>query len=399
MTMERYVVITGGQLYNKGAQAMTYITVDEIKKRFPDLGVILFSSKDANRKDINLNNFNFQIRAYPKQTKIERILFLFKPFRKIYYSVCGNNKFKEYVEIVKNAEAVIDISGYALGSDWGVSGSLSFCQKMWIASDFSVPIYLMPQSFGPFDYPILIRHFINNIIKRTLKCAQCIMVREYQGFELLKKFNLGNVVKTDDLVLQNTGIELSNVFKLIPECIKYDIPTGSVAVIPNTQICKRGNEQKLIDIYSELINYLLGKGKNIFLLYHSTEDKRICEKIYELFDGSKKLFIIDKDFSCIEFDQIVKAFDYIIGSRYHSIVHAYRNYVPAIIIGWAVKYHELAERLNQDSYLINIDDDIKRNSILEVLKKLDSSYVEESDNIRKKIEIVQKDNVYDMIKI
>ena len=27
------IIITGGELFNKGAQAMTFITVDEMKKR------------------------------------------------------------------------------------------------------------------------------------------------------------------------------------------------------------------------------------------------------------------------------------------------------------------------------------------------------------------------------
>ncbi len=31
--MKKYIVITGGQLYNKGAQAMTFITVDEMAKQ------------------------------------------------------------------------------------------------------------------------------------------------------------------------------------------------------------------------------------------------------------------------------------------------------------------------------------------------------------------------------
>ena len=35
------VIITGGDLKNKGAQAMTFVTVDEIKKRFPEERIYL----------------------------------------------------------------------------------------------------------------------------------------------------------------------------------------------------------------------------------------------------------------------------------------------------------------------------------------------------------------------
>ena len=44
-----YILITGGNLINKGAQAMTFIAVDEIKRRFPDREVVVISDVDAAR--------------------------------------------------------------------------------------------------------------------------------------------------------------------------------------------------------------------------------------------------------------------------------------------------------------------------------------------------------------
>ena len=34
--MKKYILVTGGELRNKGAQAMTFITVDQIAKKFPE---------------------------------------------------------------------------------------------------------------------------------------------------------------------------------------------------------------------------------------------------------------------------------------------------------------------------------------------------------------------------
>ena len=39
----RNIIITGGELFNKGAQAMTFVTVNELKKRFPDHQIYLLS--------------------------------------------------------------------------------------------------------------------------------------------------------------------------------------------------------------------------------------------------------------------------------------------------------------------------------------------------------------------
>ena len=40
------IIITGGELFNKGAQAMTFITVDEMKKRFTDHNIYVLSEMD-----------------------------------------------------------------------------------------------------------------------------------------------------------------------------------------------------------------------------------------------------------------------------------------------------------------------------------------------------------------
>ena len=43
------IIITGGELFNKGAQAMTFIAVDEMKKRFPDHQILVLSEMDLQR--------------------------------------------------------------------------------------------------------------------------------------------------------------------------------------------------------------------------------------------------------------------------------------------------------------------------------------------------------------
>ena len=71
--MGKYVLVTGGELKNKGAQAMTFITVDEIKKRYPDKEVILLSDIDYKRPDEIKENYRFTIRPFPKKHKKEHI--------------------------------------------------------------------------------------------------------------------------------------------------------------------------------------------------------------------------------------------------------------------------------------------------------------------------------------
>ena len=70
-----------------------------------------------------------------------------------------------------------------------------------------------------------------------------------------------------------------------------------------------------------------------------------------MFASSENVYFIEDDMNCLEYGGFVKQFDFIIASRFHAIVHAYKENVPAIILGWAVKYHELAKNLNQEKFV------------------------------------------------
>ena len=59
--MKRNILITGGELFNKGAQSMTFITVNELKKRFPNHEILLSSSRDFKRDYEEKQQYNFKI--------------------------------------------------------------------------------------------------------------------------------------------------------------------------------------------------------------------------------------------------------------------------------------------------------------------------------------------------
>ena len=45
----RNIIVTGGELFNKGAQAMTFIAVSELRRRFPNHEIFLLSEMDFAR--------------------------------------------------------------------------------------------------------------------------------------------------------------------------------------------------------------------------------------------------------------------------------------------------------------------------------------------------------------
>ena len=397
--MEKYVLITGGELRNKGAQAMSFITIDQVRKRYPEHKIILFSNEDYKRTKKEKDNYRFEILPFPKTGEVISIC---TGFMKKRYLKSGNGEnFARYKKIFKNADVLLDISGYALGSKWGSGVIISYLKRIYLAKYFRIPVYLMPQSFGPFDFKYKKSYFYHKAIKHYLSYVKLIMARENEGEAQLKDvYKLKNVIKTPDLVLQNKEICADNIYYIPPENKLLSVEKNSVAIIPNRKNNKFGNEEAILKMYQKMINVLLESGKQVYLLYHAIEDLDICRTIKKVFfKENQQVHLIEDELNCLQFDNIVSNFDFIVGSRYHSIVHSYRKSVPAVILGWAIKYKELAEQFQQSEYCFDATDDSSYDMILEKVKKMCNTFLEESEKISLGITEMQKESVYDLIKI
>lgn len=396
--MKKYVLVTGGQLFNKGAQAMTFITADEIAKRYPDREVVLLSNKDFRRSEEEKQQYTFRIMQYPKTM---HLILMQNKLGRLFFQVFGGKTDKEFINLVRNGAGLIDISGYALGSNWGYKKTLFYLTRLGVAHSVKMPVYLMPQSFGPFDYKGVWAPMIQQMIKKKLRYADVIMCREKEGYELLKsRYQLDNLVLTPDLVLQNAGVDVKNVYRQTPAMEEIKIPSGSVAVIPNGKTMQYGNPEQLFEMYRQVIEALLQKEKQVFLIYHSAEDLPICRDIkVKYFKDSDKVTLIEKELSCLEFDELVTKFDFIIASRFHAVVHAYRNAIPAVVPGWAVKYQELLDLFEQGEFMFDVRGQIQADKIVTAVHTMCEKYEMFSVQIRDGLQEIRKKNVYDYLKL
>jgi colanic acid/amylovoran biosynthesis protein len=120
--------------------------------------------------------------------------------------------------------------------------------------------------------------------------------------------------------------------------------------------------------------------------------------IKERFKNNDKVSLVVDDMNCIQFDRLVKNFDFIIASRFHSIVHAYKNNVPCIAIGWATKYHELLQTFKQEKYIFDVRHNIDITGIKKSLNTMLERYQKESETIKFLLKEIQSDsNIFDII--
>ena len=108
--------------------------------------------------------------------------------------------------------------------------------------------------------------------------------------------------------------------------------------------------------------------------------------------------LLENDFSCIEFDEMIKEFQFTVVSRFHGAVHSYKNCVPCITLGWAVKYKELAAQLSQEKFSFDITRGVvNAGEILESVRKMIGCHHIESVKIEKCLKDIQQSNCFNIL--
>ncbi|MBN1404952.1 MAG: Coenzyme F420 hydrogenase/dehydrogenase, beta subunit C-terminal domain, partial [Candidatus Omnitrophica bacterium] len=176
--------LTGGELYNKGSQAMVFTVVGQIKKTFSQCSVYLFSGLDYTRPAEQKNIYAFKIMPWNLKIKAD----ILNPFKNKACRDPGSVK-----STFKKLDFIVDISGYCLSSQFNSLNSLDYLSNIIAAKRFSIPYYIFPQSMGPFDYKFTHKLFLYPLMRLLLPYPEKIFVREAESVNTLSAFRRKNV--------------------------------------------------------------------------------------------------------------------------------------------------------------------------------------------------------------
>ena len=142
-----------------------------------------------------------------------------------------------------------------------------------------------------------------------------------------------------------------------------------------------------------LANFLYGKGYHITFMAHtlgpsSHEDDRIAIKEVrdalsdEVLKGSS--YIEDFDLTCREIEKIYSYYDYMVGTRFHSVIFSLNVGVPAIAIAYGGnKSKGIMNVLGNGNYSIDMDK-VDGDKLIELFSSLEANRKDYVDNLRDK---------------
>ncbi len=304
-----------------------------------------------------------------------------------------DGKIAEMEKALRDADAIFDASGYTLGSGWSKKGGANLLETIKTARRYGKRIILMPQSFGPFDWgEDDDAEFLEDVKEHLSYCSK-IYAREKEGFDCLKALGLQNVELSADMVIRENFFPTAAEILASGDRDEVSYPVeGSVGFIVNENLFRIGDPDSVGELYARILERLIESGETVYVLNTSTADTEITERILKKIKGRDKIAVISGEYSSPDLIDIIGKFKYVVASRYHSIVFAYRAGVPAIIFGWAAKYFDLAEHFDQQDYVF----DVRSPDVDELFQKIDEISVrheKESRRIRECLQVIQEDSV------
>lgn len=333
---------------NKGSALMVHAVLQRMSKEYPDATFVMAPSTNPEknttpyftRADLHLMQkawlWRYGIQLGDMATVLPKVI------RTMYGIVLD-----------KEIDVVFDLAGYLYSDHWGDEGSIELARasKRWHKQ--GTKLILMPQALGPFTSS-RIRKAIHTIVGNST----LIFPRERVSYQ-----NLIDVVgERPNIILAE---DFTNLLKATaPKVLDVD---KKICIVPNFRMLDKTSKEDgeaYIPFMVECTKYLLAKkAKPFFLLHEGKRDYELMKRISSAVGVNIPIIAEDDP---LKIKGILTSCDGMLGSRFHGLVSALSQGIPAIATGWNYKYEMLFKDYGFSEGLISVRADLD-----EIKRKLD----------------------------
>lgn len=306
---------------NKGAELMLLAIVGELRKTYPDATLTMVPSAPNSSQPVDrLAGLGF----YPKSSLIRLGIEL----GDLAALIPQRLRRRYGLVLDREVDVVIDAAGFAYSDQWGAASTLRLARAARRWRRRGTRLILMPQAFGPFSRPE-----IRSAIRKTVDNATLVMPRDSTSYRHLTEVTgeRDSIRRFPDFTNLVNGV--------VPDW--FDPDEYGVAVVPNARMLDMtddGTSSRYLPFLGECIRRLTDRGGRPFLLVHEgASDERLAQRV----SGSSGNIPIVREDNPLKIKGILGASRAVVASRFHALVSALSQGVPAIATGWSHKYGEL----------------------------------------------------------
>jgi len=369
--MKKYLILPECDDSNRGDQALIWETVHLAQKAGYNGTYYMLANSSSSRQSQNIGILNIPpvlrhpshvVRGSAKNIRYGLSLKLRWGMASLHELICTGvllnpflrvlfirlhwlpQRVRTTLEVYNCADAAFVKGGGFLHAYGGIIATYQiyyFLYHIRLALSFGIPVYILPNSFGPLDAP-----GVRSMIRRTLEKCEAVCTREHLSQQLLK---------------EDCGFEAhpySDIAFLLPKDEQYNsksalllagIPIGQKPIVAITVRPYRFPEytegSARYDAYKHavagLIRWLHDQGLFPVLVEHTyspnehEQDIHCINEIRAILGAFSDYAIFSNHMlSCTQMKAIYGQFDFTVGTRFHSVIFSLSEGVPSLAIAY-----------------------------------------------------------------
>lgn len=361
--MNKIVILPANNDLNRGDQALIWQTIEVAKRSGLDGEFYMLAEKESltqqsqsigikvlnpilkhpGRKFKSNKNNDYNIKLLLKWGSVAlfdmigSLLIFPKVTRTILYPFLSK-KSKQTLNTIKESEACFVKGGGFIHSSGKLTDSYTIYYLLFhilLAQSFRKPVYVMPNSFGPFQ-----GFRVEWLVRKVLSRCELVTVRESISQKMLSDIGVESQLYPDLGFSLNknerSNDELVELRKLYPNrelvaitARPYRFPGSSD---PKTKYENYINNMVLFSKWLFENDYL-----PVFIDHTLSEtthesDKSCILEITSKLKNDEYSLIENKDYTSRDLKAIYSGFNYVVGTRFHSVIFALSESVPSIAI-------------------------------------------------------------------
>ena len=326
--------------HNKGAELMLLAIVARLRAAYPEATLTMVPSAPIGSEPFaELTALGFCPKAALNRRGIE--------FGDAAALIPARLRRRYGLVLDREVDVVIDAAGFAYSDQWGIESTLELSRATRRWRRHGTKVILMPQAFGP---------YADDAIRKAILCAvdnaDLVMPRDATSYRYLT-----------EVTGQREYIRQYPDFTNLIEGVRpdgFEMEDLAVAIVPNCRMIDKTDEassDRYLPFMTGCARRLLELRARPYLLVHEgVDDERLTEQISEASGGIPIL----KEDDPLKIKGILGSSYAVVASRYHALVSALSQGVPAVATGWSHKYTELFEDYGFPEGVLSIDDEAGR---------------------------------------